>query len=100
MEVAHGEFARACINWIAPAKPDGITLGNGAPVFVLFEQGQHMIVIARGLEIHEQRRLAMKQKSSSCNKGCFNAVAGIVLERHAGGLARITLRFEVDWDAG
>lgn len=100
MEIAHGEFARTCIDWIAPAQPDGIAFGNGAPVLVLLEKGQNMVIIARGLEIHEQCRLAMEHQSCRRDKRRFNAVAGIIPQGHAGGLAGVALRFEIDRDFG
>ena len=80
VEVAEGQFARRSVNGSTKAEAGEVGLRDAAPESVLAEDGEDMVVVVDGFEVHEERRIAVHTESCRSDEGAFEAVSFALAE--------------------
>ncbi len=75
LKVAERELARSAINGRAEAQAGKVGLGDASPQAALAVEGDDMVVVVHGFEIHEQRRVAVETQGGSGDERALHAVA-------------------------
>jgi len=95
LEVAHRQLADGGVDRLARAQARVVGLGERAPTPVSAIHRQHVVGIAHGFEIHQQRRIAEAAQCHGREQRAFHAVRDAALENRAGGIAGGALWFLV-----
>ena len=82
LEVAEREFAQRAVDGRAEAQAGEVRLGDASPQAVFAIEGEDVIVVVHGLEIHEQRRMAVDAQGGCGQQSSFEAVP-FALAQHA-----------------
>jgi len=84
LKVAQSQLADAAINRLAKPQPRIVRFRNGSPVSVHAIHGQHVIVVAHSLEIHDKWSKAVHPQGRGGKESAFQAMRRAVLEHEAG----------------
>lgn len=82
LDIAQGEFAGRAVDRRAKAEAGEVRLGDAAPETLFAIEGQDVIVVVHGFEIHEQGRMAVNAQGGCGKKSSFEAVP-FALAQHA-----------------
>ena len=82
LEVTEGQLARGAVDGRAEAEAGKVGFGDASPEAVLAIDGDDMVVVVHGLEIHEQGRMAVDAQGGGGQQRAFKAVA-FALAQHA-----------------
>src|SRR5215468_8432818 len=88
--ITHDEFADRAVDRLAVAQTGVIRFRNRAPTPMLLEDGKQMIVVADGLQIHDQRLVIMNSQRGGGEEGALGAMRQSVTQhttRRTTGLA-------------
>ncbi len=91
LEVAERELPDRPEDRLAEAQPDEVRLGHRAEVAARAEHGQHVVVVAHRLQVHEQRRVPDAAERGGGEEGAVVAV-GPALGQDAAGRCGSVLR--------
>jgi hypothetical protein len=87
LDVAEGQLAEGAVDGGAEAEAGEVGLGDGSPEAAFAIEGEDVVVIADGFQIHEQRGMALDAEGGGGQQGSFKAVA-FALAEGATGRAR------------
>src|SRR6266540_3641027 len=81
--ITHDEFADRAVDRLAVAQSGVIRFRNRAPTPMLLEDGQQMIDVADGLQVHYQRLVAMNAQRGGGEEGALGAMRQSVTQHTA-----------------
>jgi uncharacterized protein (TIGR03435 family) len=84
LEVAEGELAQGAVNGGAEAEAGVVGFGDASPEAAFAVEGDDVIVVADGFEIHEQWRVAVDAEGGGGEECAFEAVAAALAEGSLG----------------
>lgn len=83
MEIGKGEFSDSSIDRVAETEDRVVGFADSSPVVVFLVESDYVVKVRLGgLEIEQERPLAMEGERSSCDEGTLDAVSSSVAERH------------------
>ena len=100
LEVGHDELAQGAIDRLAKSQPSEVRLGDGAPVAMLPEDCQHVVVVAHRLEIEEQGRIALDAERRRAEESALEAMGHAITQHAARRTNRVAVRLLVVGDFG
>ena len=89
LEVGEGELAQGAVDGGAEAEAGEVGLGDASPEAALAVEGDDVVVVVDGFEVHEQRRVAVEAEGGGGEERALEAVAFALAEgaaRGAGGV--------------
>jgi hypothetical protein len=75
LEVAEGELAEGAVDGGAEAEAGEVGLGDASPEAALAIEGDDVVVVAHGFEIHEQRRVAVEAQGGGGEQRSLHAMS-------------------------
>ena len=73
-EIAEGEFAEGSVDGRAEAEAGEVGFGDASPQAAFAVDGEDVVVVVDGFEIHEQGRMAVDAEGGGGEQGSFQAV--------------------------
>jgi len=74
LEVAEGQFARGAVDGRAEAQASEVRLGNAAPEATFAIEGDDVVVVANGFQVHEERRVTVEAQGGCGQQRTLQAV--------------------------
>jgi len=84
LEVAEGEFAQGAVDGRTEAQASEVRLGNAAPEAAFAVEGDDVVVVVNGFEVHEQGWVAVDAQGDGGKQRSLQAVA-LALAQGTGG---------------
>jgi hypothetical protein len=75
LHVAEGQLAEGPVDGRTETEAGVVGLGDASPEAAFAVEGDHVVIVAHGFQIHQQRRVTVDAQGGGGQEGSFEAVA-------------------------